>query len=205
MTLWASGNTSTDVEKTNRPAIEVRRLHGRGEDNDLMPKDCAVLETPPRTWRRPVTRRNLCRSGGNTSTDVEKTAGLRGLFSSQQKHLHGRGEDHSFASVGFGWLETPPRTWRRLIDRFLKVLWQRNTSTDVEKTYSRSDHYAGLQKHLHGRGEDSVEPQNASPPMETPPRTWRRRRRFPEHHRGPRNTSTDVEKTDTAADYRGRL
>ena len=50
-------NTSTDVEKT---ADEVAR-------------NGFVLETPPRTWRRHAKGGVVLATGGNTSTDVEKT------------------------------------------------------------------------------------------------------------------------------------
>ena len=51
----------------------------------------------------------------------------------------------------------------------------RNTSTDVEKTFLLSVSVIVLWKHLHGRGEDTVDLSEATPIS--------------------RNTSTDVEKT----------
>ena len=38
----------------------------------------------------------------------------------------------------------------------LFTLWQRNTSTDVEKTALKDVLISALEKHLHGRGEDYV-------------------------------------------------
>ena len=52
-------NTSTDVEKTSQtshlPNQEKKHLHGRGEDQVYTSKKSDVAETPPRTWRRPIT------------------------------------------------------------------------------------------------------------------------------------------------------
>ena len=73
-----------------------------------------------------------------------------------------------------------------------------NTSTDVEKTSQEKVHVRLFRKHLHGRGEDQVPMQGRLQQTETPPRTWRRRRRR-RLHRGCRgNTSTDVEKTSSS-------
>ena len=50
-----------------------KHLHGRGEDRAILACDCAMAETPPRTWRRRI---EVAKDGvvlGNTSTDVEKT------------------------------------------------------------------------------------------------------------------------------------
>ena len=71
------GNTSTDVEKTQsgvRSGRSLRKhLHGRGEDSISRQIQRRPLETPPRTWRRPVVLSDQGRRFGNTSTDVEKT------------------------------------------------------------------------------------------------------------------------------------
>ena len=111
------------------------------------------------------------------------------------KHLHGRGED---PREPFGASEDLG-----------------NTSTDVEKTSTRTTFPLRVRKHLHGRGEDTVDISVSSYDGETPPRTWRRPERSTAHsvHQGntrryvsgfPRceahsvhqgNTSTDVEKT----------
>ena len=49
-------NTSTDVEKTERPVHRSskrwKHLHGRGEDSPSPFLPVRSLETPPRTWRR---------------------------------------------------------------------------------------------------------------------------------------------------------
>ncbi len=51
-----SGNTSTDVEKTEVWVEKAKRskkhLHGRGEDSPEFNFWTRVEETPPRTWRR---------------------------------------------------------------------------------------------------------------------------------------------------------
>ena len=56
--LEITRNTSTDVEKTL----------------DLLQLEIPKLETPPRTWRRPLIRNQIRNLQRNTSTDVEKTA-----------------------------------------------------------------------------------------------------------------------------------
>ena len=80
-----TGNTSTDVEKTNnRPKIwpsNRKHLHGRGEDGRGLLINTAGLETPPRTWRRHYQQVPDFYVRRNTSTDVEKTArfGIKSL------------------------------------------------------------------------------------------------------------------------------
>ena len=91
-------------------------------------------ETPPRTWRRRGIKAAGRLASGNTSTDVEKTPSRLPLTIGVEKHLHGRGEDCMNASLTAMTLETPPRTWRRLRDENLQDSFNRNTSTDVEKT-----------------------------------------------------------------------
>jgi len=91
---------------------------------------------------------------GNTSTYVEKTFHLSLLHTSQEKHLHVRGEDFwPFGKMPCT-VETPPRTWRRLgaVDHLPRIL--RNTSTYVEKTHGRMGERTACGKHLHVRGED---------------------------------------------------
>ena len=113
------------------------------------------METPPRTWRRHVRRRQPRIARGNTSTDVEKTHFLFLRSESSKKHLHGRGEDRRKAKPTIASPETPPRTWRRLRKPILQKQPSRNTSTDVEKTPVYVDSKEKFEKHLHGRGEDS--------------------------------------------------
>ena len=51
----------------------------------------------------------------NTSTDVEKTVGQKEFSVGFRKHLHGRGEDFFLIICEYPKVETPPRTWRRLL------------------------------------------------------------------------------------------
>ena len=133
---------------------------------------------------------------GNTSTDVEKTRTSRAEPDKSQKHLHGRGEDASVLDGCEGLPETPPRTWRRLLEDDHLGGHVGNTSTDVEKTVQQDGFNSAAEKHLHGRGEDLLRPVAAGMCKETPPRTWRRLcdPLCDDRHHG--NTSTDVEKTD---------
>ncbi len=131
-------NTSTDVEKTFANRLGRRHprkhLHGRGEDWSALKNGLLAVETPPRTWRRPILTSGVITNARNTSTDVEKT--LRRCAASPLcgKHLHGRGEDLLLIILIIQLIETPPRTWRRLSVRLLRSHMVRNTSTDVEKT-----------------------------------------------------------------------
>ena len=97
--------------------------------------------------------------------------------SQSQKHLHGRGEDWAEHHQLFLVTETPPRTWR--IQSLSQII-------DADR-----------RKHLHGRGEDLLRSEFARALEETPPRTWRRQVPGSLWTRLPRNTSTDVEKTNT--------
>ena len=134
-----------------------------------------MKETPPRTWRRLFRCSDQFFPNGNTSTDVEKTCRYFLCQPTGWKHLHGRGEDASARSIFMPRLETPPRTWRRLLCWHWGLALGRNTSTDVEKTSSVCSELSVVWKHLHGRGEDFD--------------------RGSRHGHGSRNTSTDVEKT----------
>ena len=113
----------------------------------------------------------------NISTDVEKTHVTIHRRHRTWKHLHGRGEDGL--------------TVRR------RVSVAGNTSTDVKKTLRRNQSPARSKKHLHGRGEDLLRPFSWRPLWETPPRTWRRPIFKGIESVKDRNTSTDVEKTQT--------
>ena len=174
-----SGNTSTDVEKTQKQAdhasAQEKHLHGRGEDLDFVLVVNWFEETPPRTWRRHRRAADHSRCLGNTSTDVEKTPAQAHSDRSIWKHLHGRGEDLISRSIFFLTAETPPRTWRRQVQEVAGMSSARNTSTDVEKTGSNAPRSTPGWKHLHGRGEDLGIRSAADC--------------------APRNTSTDVEKT----------
>ena len=155
------------------------------------------VETPPRTWRRLLRYLRPRVGRRNTSTDVEKTARNRLAPSRLRKHLHGRGEDKRRVAGAARRVETPPRTWRRLglgtgCDHVCG-----NTSTDVEKTFGGFFVAHCLQKHLHGRGEDTICWSIYDSELETPPRTWRRPVNLSEDGAPMGNTSTDVEKTRT--------
>ena len=112
------GNTSTDMEKTT----------------DEPPIILDAWETPPRTWRRPGQVFVMRDSTRNTSTDVEKTIRIPIRLLVYWKHLHGRGEDSWRSATSVAVMETPPRTWRRLLNGARNHTRQGNTSTDVEKT-----------------------------------------------------------------------
>ncbi len=90
-------NTSTHVEKTRLfqriPPNHKKHLHARGEDTTCSRSSFSGLETPPRTWRRPLDGLRCRVPPGNTSTHVEKTIGRSSLFLKPWKHLHARGED----------------------------------------------------------------------------------------------------------------
>ena len=142
----ALGNTSTDVEKTERPAQRSaaveKHLHGRGEDLTSLCRVTCRQETPPRTWRRPTKTVGFQIGFRNTSTDVEKTYLSQFARPILRKHLHGRGEDGFQSGIASSQQETPPRTWRRPRLALVLCLMSRNTSTDVEKTAPSSSRCA---------------------------------------------------------------
>ena len=156
----------------------------------------ATTETPPRTWRRRSREFHKLFRGRNTSTDVEKTHHTARVGRCGQKHLHGRGEDLACSPQNRAWLETPPRTWRRPSKERTATSSLRNTSTDVEKTTRQQTLTVPVEKHLHGRGEDSMTKALPYTLRETPPRTWRRHLKWVAYLLISGNTSTDVEKTD---------
>ena len=178
-------------------------------------------ETPPRTWRRPPRRSKPKFGSGNTSTDVEKTNTAKSSHAIAEKHLHGRGEDSVATEPTHSFSETPPRTWRRLINEskhvfsFEKHLHGRGedrvalgelgcgeeTPPRTWRRLRRSGETSHTRrKHLHGRGEDGSGRGNSSHFLETPPRTWRRPSSERRASARRRNTSTDVEKTQYAYD-----
>jgi len=67
----------------------------------------------------------------------------------------------------------------------------------VEKTDELYEYEAISEKHLHGRGEDSLILRHSRAAAETPPRAWRRLYVLADKSRRFRNTSTGVEKTTT--------
>ena len=90
-------NTSTSVEKTcnngHRQQYGKKHLHERGEDLLMKCENLAVLETPPRAWRRLPLSATGAHGAGNTSTSVEKTILKTDHTNTEKKHLHERGED----------------------------------------------------------------------------------------------------------------
>ncbi len=182
-----------------------KHLHGRGEDRESFYRWRRLYETPPRTWRRRPGIGETTASLRNTSTDVEKTRASPSPKSPVPKHLHGRGEDQVFLLPCLLLLETPPRTWRRLVGYLVRLDVVRNTSTDVEKTCCSGEQTAHQRKHLHGRGEDCRRRRLAFVPSETPPRTWRRLVSYGRKRTGDGNTSTDVEKTKSMPSGKDRI
>src|SRR5690554_2479648 len=92
-------------------------------------------------------------------------------------------------------METPPRTWGRLISRLNARLISGNTPTDVGKTASPVVGGHWHQKHPHGRGEDQQQILSHLLLQETPPRTWGRPYACHAERQRGRNTPTDVGKT----------
>ena len=73
--------------------------------------------------------------------------------------------------------------------------FDRNTPTDVGKTYRMDGNSDDAQKHPHGRGEDPGRSSMVTGSLETPPRTWGRRRARLAVLASAGNTPTDVGKT----------
>jgi len=92
------------------------------------------VETPPRTWGKQPHGRCCVAGYRNTPTDVGKTYfDADGVFRTE-KHPHGRGENRRTILVFLSHVETPPRTWGKLLHIFLLGVYYRNTPTDVGKT-----------------------------------------------------------------------
>ena len=91
-------------------------------------------ETPPHTWRKPDSARNVWWPNRNTSTYVEKTAAVITDGVLNWKHLHIRGENLGGVVTKHQRLETPPHTWRKPKSRRRSQCAVGNTSTYVEKT-----------------------------------------------------------------------
>ena len=135
-------NTSTSVEKTvisgNDELKRQKHLHERGEDALSSGASIILMETPPRAWRRPVSRPRTGYAHRNTSTSVEKTVLHSLQLHLAEKHLHERGEDR-ILSAEYGEIkETPPRAWRRPQSPRHLQSPSRNTSTSVEKTQAET-------------------------------------------------------------------
>ncbi len=86
-----------------------------------------------------------------------------------EKHPHARGETGPAEMRGFFYVETPPRTWGRRIEKPLPVNKRRNTPTHVGKTQPHGGNAALSEKHPHARGED---PESFLPVRMTPLATW---------------------------------
>ena len=90
-------NTPTHVGKTVywmvTPDFTRKHPHARGEDKKLCVLLSRRLETPPRTWGRPVRNKSFFNDKGNTPTHVGKTMWLNFRKASTEKHPHARGED----------------------------------------------------------------------------------------------------------------
>ena len=127
---------------------------------------------------------------------MEKTDRLKKVNIVIKKHLHERGENFCLYIFLMVFLETPPRTWRKRSPGTCFFFARRNTSTNVEKTYSVLALFVLFKKHLHERGENSLSSIRIKVPVETPPRTWRKLDTGALRNSWSRNTSTNVEKTD---------
>ena len=93
---------------------------------------------------------------GNTPTHVGKTWPKRSCAAHLKKHPHARGEDGCWYTFTVVVLETPPRTWGRLIKAVQPLKEERNTPTHVGKTDSVELDLSQVLKHPHARGEDSA-------------------------------------------------
>ncbi len=131
-------NTPTHVGKTVSrhcsSAAAKKHPHARGEDSLMCFFPTRKKETPPRTWGRRKSEVKARLHRRNTPTHVGKTqkgVPCRGV---PEKHPHARGEDGLSPQLLPGPVETPPRTWGRLIrQRALRPV-ARNTPTHVGKT-----------------------------------------------------------------------
>ena len=130
--------TSTYVEKTTRHSYKFfpreDHLHIRGENVWIKHTLKKRLGSPPHTWRKRIlsmSNRFLCRI---TSTYVEKTYPSKVVNSTNQDHLHIRGENSALALDTDALWGSPPHTWRKLVFHPWQVDQYRITSTYVEKT-----------------------------------------------------------------------
>ena len=112
-----AGNTPTHVGKTqdeNDPDLNPKKHpHARGEDRPNSSTCSLIMETPPRTWGRPISTVSACGYDRNTPTHVGKTSLPCTNIPALWKHPHARGEDHITGLIAGGVIETPPRTWGR--------------------------------------------------------------------------------------------
>ena len=92
-------------------------------------------------------------------------------------------------------METPPRTWGRLLPGKCQILFLRNTPTHVGKTNAENHGQRRAEKHPHARGEDHQTNNIVDNLWETPPRTWGRHRKILDPRWKQGNTPTHVGKT----------
>ena len=191
--------TSTYVEKTLRPrnAQNARQdhLHIRGENYRKFRTSLRTLGSPPHTWRKQRTAVNRSEIRRITSTYVEKTRSKSQKISSNEDHLHIRGENQCSMKLNRERTGSPPHTWRKLVFISVSPDNQRITSTYVEKTGIISTIDCNSWDHLHIRGENLEAPFQLASPLGSPPHTWRKRHNLATHTSNTRITSTYVEKT----------
>ena len=108
--------------------------HSRGEDVDIVDRECEWPETPPLTWGRPSWREIKGMQVRNTPTHVGKTQKCIHDCMTQKKHPHSRGEDFILKLQRSQKRETPPLTWGRRYLMRLHVDILGNTPTHVGKT-----------------------------------------------------------------------
>ena len=133
-------NTPTHVGKTFTFCLfscsSWKHPHARGEDHDCVSSDTRIVETPPRTWGRPWSALSCKVLVRNTPTHVGKTQRVSQDDRRRQKHPHARGEDYSGLYPKLSAMETPPRTWGRLLLGLGFSFVFGNTPTHVGKTQS---------------------------------------------------------------------
>ena len=192
-------NTPTGVGKTpsqlRRQRGSQKHPHGRGEDRLVMSPFGGQMETPPRAWGRQAQVNQAAGLDGNTPTGVGKTVSTDTYILDAWKHPHGRGEDRLAHSLCRVYGETPPRAWGRLFAGSCNTESLRNTPTGVGKTEPLEKSVSVMQKHPHGRGEDTAGQHRARTCQETPPRAWGRPDNMPIADRRGGNTPTGVGKT----------
>ena len=169
--------------------------HARGEDSVCLRSGFFAAETPPRTWGRRIECSGPDGEPRNTPTHVGKTSDGAADVCPLQKHPHARGEDLRYAASMEVFLETPPRTWGRLMCVQEVRFYTRNTPTHVGKTNAENHGQLRKEKHPHARGEDQKLARNLLKSGETPPRTWGRHDFGLAFADQDRNTPTHVGKT----------
>ena len=135
-------------------SLSQKHPHARGEDHPFSQRMTSTKETPPRTWGRQFGEIAGLAVDRNTPTHVGKTAFQVSVLLAQKKHPHARGED-KFHDAEFGAaIETPPRTWGRLVSFHPVFASLGNTPTHVGKTKNQIGVEKMTKKHPHARGED---------------------------------------------------